>query len=219
MGANCCSEAETKQEKLAYQQHQDVHSLLRDMQQYKDSTEGYHDVKKMRKSLHQRNETRTKIERFQERMSLRPDHLHPIAILRENEGSEDYYHSASPVQNNNEDISDTSHIGGGTITNTSEIEAVDINDLDSDNFGGGITNTSEIEAADTMDSEIGGGNTDIIEDLLSSDEDHEMAQKNSNSGRRKPFNKGSNVKILCGNKNFAVLDKHDGKGPVVKWYN
>lgn len=162
MGANCCSEAETNSERLAYQQHQDVNSLLREMQRYKDSTEGYHDVKKMRKSLQRRNETKTKIERFQQRMSLRPDHLHPIAILRENEGLGNYYHSASPTQNNNEDISDTS-------------------------------------------------------------EDHEMTKKNRkskhDSGRRKPLNKGSNVKILCGNKNFAVLDKHDGKGPVVKWYN
>jgi predicted DNA binding CopG/RHH family protein len=65
---------------------------------------------------------------------------------------------------------------------------------------------------------------DTTTDVLEQTTDDRMRRnyrqsRGRDSSHRKALNKGSNVKQLLANKNFSVIDKGDGLGPQVKWYN
>jgi len=77
MGGACCTpEVETERAEIA--KHQDVESLLLDMQRYKTSNAGSTDMKLLKRS----KATRTKIAAFKERMSKRPEHLRSLTPAR-----------------------------------------------------------------------------------------------------------------------------------------
>jgi len=76
----------------------------------------------------------------------------------------------------------------------------------------------------TQDSSAFDHNDDTTTDVLEHSTDDRMRRnyrqsRGRDSSHRKALNKGSNVKQLLANKNFSVIDKGDGLGPQVKWYN
>jgi len=73
----------------------------------------------------------------------------------------------------------------------------------------------------TQDSSAIDHNDDTTSDVLEHSTDDRMRRKSRrrDSSHRKALNKGSNVRQLLANKNFSVIDKGDGLGPQVKWYN
>lgn len=73
MGGACCT-PEVEKDRAEIAKHQDVESLLLDMQRYKTSNAGSTDMKLLKRS----KATRTKIAAFKERMSKRPEHLRSL---------------------------------------------------------------------------------------------------------------------------------------------